>query len=115
MPLALSPLGGRGLLGIVLSLLALAPGAYAQSSSVLQANSIVAGGETRPASSSLQPAPAITVEAWVTVSTTATNYPAFISYGVDNVNPYESYILQAQDVDGNHPADFYFLTGSEKL
>ena len=35
-----------------------------------------------------------------------------MSYGLDNSSPYESYILQAQDIDGAHPADFYFLTGS---
>lgn len=97
---------------LILSLLVLVPAAHAQSSSVLQANSIVAGGETRPPASSLQPSTAITVEAWITAPATATNYPAFVSYGLDSSNPYESYILQAQDVDGNHPADFYFLTGS---
>src|SRR6185437_10079451 len=55
----------------------------AQSSSVLQANTVLVGGETRPASSSLQPATAITVEAWVSTPTAVTNYPAFVSYGLD--------------------------------
>ena len=101
----------RRAIGLTALLLA-AFAAHAQSSSVLQANSIVSGGETRPASSSLQPASAITIEAWVTAPTAATNYPAFVSYGLDSASPYESYILQAQDIDGNHPADFYFLTGA---
>jgi chitodextrinase len=85
--------------------------ALAQSSSVLQANTVIAGGETRPASSSLQPASAITVEAWVTAPTAVTNYPAFVSYGLDT-SPYESYVLQAQTIDSTHPADFWFLTGT---
>jgi hypothetical protein len=51
----------------------------AQTSSVLQANSIVTGGETRPASTSLQPATAITIEAWVTAPSAMTNYPALVS------------------------------------
>jgi chitodextrinase len=92
--------------------LAVIPAVQAQTSSVLQANSIVVGGETRPASSSLQPASAITVEAWVTAATAVTNYPAFVSYGLDNASPYESYVLQAQTINGAHPADFWFLTGS---
>ena len=83
----------------------------AQNSSVLQANQVVAGGETRPPSTSLQPSAAITVEAWVSTPTAVTNYPAFVSYGLDTT-PYESYVLQAQTFDGTHPADFWFLTGS---
>jgi hypothetical protein len=47
------------------------PPSLAQSTSVLQANSVLAGGETRPASTSLQPASAITIEAWVTGTTAA--------------------------------------------
>jgi fibronectin type 3 domain-containing protein len=88
------------------------PPSVAQSTSVLQANSILAGGETRPASTSLQPASALSIEAWVTATTAVTNYPAFVSYGQDSASPYESYILQAQTIDGTHPADFWFLTGS---
>ncbi len=98
-----------------LTLLALSCGvlqpAQAQSSSVLQANQVVAGGETRPPATSLQPSTAITVEAWVSTPTGVTNYPAFVSYGLDTT-PYESYVLQAQTFDGTHPADFWCLTGS---
>ena len=85
--------------------------AQAQTSSVLQANQALAGGETRPPSTSLQPSAAITVEAWVSTPTAVTNYPAFVSYGLDTT-PYESYVLQAQTIDGTRPADFWFLTGS---
>ncbi len=69
------------------------------------------GGQTAPASASLQPS-SITVEAWVTASQAQTNFPAFVSYGTDSAAPYESYILQASGVDGQSPADFYFLTAS---
>ena len=96
-------------------LLALAGGpfpiAYGQTSSVLQASQVLTGGETRPPTTSLQPASALTVEAWVSTPTAVTNYPAFVSYGLDTT-PYESYVLQAQTIDGTHPADFWFLTGA---
>ena len=85
--------------------------ALAQTSSVLQAAQVVAGGETRPPATSLQPASAITIEAWVSTPTAVSNYPAFVSYGLDTT-PFESYVLQAQTIDGAHPADFWFLTGT---
>ncbi len=75
--------------------------AYGQSSSVLQANQVVAGGETRPPATSLQPSSALTVEAWVSTPTAVTNYPAFVSYGLAT-SPYESYVLQAQTCAANH-------------
>jgi chitodextrinase len=88
------------------------PAVFAQSSSILQANTIVTGGETRPAAAALRPASAITIEAWITAPTAVINYPAFVSYGIDDAEPYESYILQADTIDGTHPADFFFLTGT---
>lgn len=96
---------------LIVAMLGLCQLAHAQSSSVLQVNQVASGGETRLPSAALQPASALTVEAWVTASAAQTNYPAFVSYGQDT-SPYESYILQAARIDGTSPADFYFLTGT---
>ena len=79
--------------------------ASAQSSSVLQVSQVAAGGETRIASTALQPTSAFSLEAWVTASATHTNYPAFISYGLDTASPYEAYVLQAPLINGTKPPE----------
>ena len=62
------------------------------------------------------PGPAVstglTVQGWIRSSSPQTNYPAFISYGTDNGPNYETYVLQANDVNGSSPADFYFNTSN---
>jgi len=83
----------------------------AWSTTLFQTSQVASGGQTIAGSSTLQPASAITVEAWITASSAQTNYPAFVSYGIDTT-PYESYILQAQAINGTKPPDFYFLTGT---
>ena len=45
------------------------------------------------------------LEAWVTASATHTNYPAFISYGLDTASPYEAYVLQAPLINGTKPPE----------
>jgi chitodextrinase len=81
-------------------------------SPVFQLDQVASGGETRSGSPALEPSSAITVAAWINASSAQTNYPAFVSYGVDASVPYESYILQAAAINGTRPADFYFLTDS---
>lgn len=83
----------------------------AWSNTLFQTSQVAAGGQTIAGSSTLQPGSALTVEAWITASSVQTNYPVFVSYGIDTT-PYESYILQAQDINGTKPPDFYFLTGT---
>lgn len=83
----------------------------AWSTTLFQTSQVTAGGQTVAGSSTLQPTSAVTVEAWITAPSAQTNYPAFVSYGIDTT-PYESYILQAQAINGTKPADFYFLTGT---
>src|SRR4051812_34663165 len=75
----------------LLILLTICGTADAQSSSVLQVLQVASGGETRAASTALQPTSAFSLEAWITASATHTNYPAFISYGLDTASPYEAY------------------------
>jgi hypothetical protein len=80
-------------------------------SPAFQASKVPVGGTTFAASAALEPSK-VTVAAWVTTAPgPVTNYPAFVSYGLDS-SPYESYILQAKSINGQNPADFFFLTGS---
>ena len=72
---------------------------------------VPSGGTTVAGASSLQPASALTVAAWINASTAQSNYPAFVSYGLDTP-PYESYILQTQALNGGHSGEIFFLTGS---
>jgi hypothetical protein len=72
-------------------------------------STVVSGGEVYAASSALQPA-TITVEAWIDASAPVGGYPAFVSFGPDVAPRYETYILQAETLDGASPADFYFVT-----
>ncbi len=73
-------------------------------------SAVPTGGATVPPNPSLQPA-AITIASWVNGSSTQSAIPPFVSYGID-VSTSHSYVTGAASIDGNHSADFYFLTGS---
>jgi hypothetical protein len=73
--------------------------------------SVNSGGQTYTQNSLYQPN-TFTILATIVATGNNTQYPAIVSYGMDNIAPFESYILQTQSTDGNHPADFYMVTAN---
>jgi len=79
---------------------------------IFNLDTVPAGGQKFSANTTFQAASQITILASILANSNNTNYPSLVSYGMDNASPWETYVLQAQSTDGNHPADFYFLTAN---